>query len=77
MKRFALNYNTISQDTYLNIQSVCRSGICSESSDFVARLSLVIASRFKEPLKIAEIGEELGLHPDYANTLCKKAYGCT
>lgn len=77
MKRFALNYNTISQVSYLNSQSVRRSGICSESGDFVAKLSLIIASRFKEPLKIAEIGEELGLHPDYANTLCKKAYGCT
>jgi AraC-like DNA-binding protein len=77
MKRFALNYNSISQVSHLNTQSAHRPGICSESSDFVAKLSLIIASRFKEPLKIAEIGEELGLHPDYANTLCKKAYGCT
>ncbi|MBV5311755.1 MAG: helix-turn-helix transcriptional regulator [Prolixibacteraceae bacterium] len=36
-----------------------------------------IGQNYKNPIKVAEIGETVGLHPDYANALFKKAFGCT
>jgi AraC-like DNA-binding protein len=41
------------------------------------RLAIYIGQNYQNPIKVAEIGEAVGLHPDYANALFKKAFGCT
>lgn len=43
----------------------------------VERIAIYIGQNYQTPLKVAEIGEAVGLHPDYANALFKKAFGCT
>jgi AraC family transcriptional regulator, melibiose operon regulatory protein len=43
----------------------------------VERIAIYIGKNCQNPLKVAEIGAAVGLHPDYVNTLFKKAFGCT
>ena len=43
----------------------------------VERIAIYIGQNYKNPIKVAEIGEAVGLHPDYANAIFKKAFGCT
>ncbi|WP_253952480.1 helix-turn-helix transcriptional regulator [Xylanibacter muris] len=38
---------------------------------------MFIAQNFHKPIKAADIGKAVGLHPDYANNLFRKAFGCT
>lgn len=41
----------------------------------VERIAMYIAQNYTHPIKIAEIGKEIGLHPDYANVIFKKTFG--
>jgi AraC-like DNA-binding protein len=43
----------------------------------VEQMALYIAQNYMYPLKVADIGREVGLHPDYANVLFKKAFDTT
>jgi AraC-like DNA-binding protein len=43
----------------------------------VERISIYIGQNYQNPIKVAEIGQAVGLHPDYANSIFKKAFGCT
>jgi len=43
----------------------------------VERIAIYIGQNYHNPIKVAEIGKNVGLHPDYANALFKKAFGCT
>lgn len=43
----------------------------------VEQIAIYIGQNYRNPIKVAEIGEAVGLHPDYANSLFKKAFGCT
>ncbi len=43
----------------------------------VERMACLIAQRYTEQLTVAEIGKEVGLHPNYAMGLFKKAFGTT
>lgn len=43
----------------------------------VERIAIYIGQNYQNPIKVAEIGEAVGLHPDYANAMFKKAFGCT
>lgn len=43
----------------------------------VERIAVYIARNYHNPIRVSEIGEAVGLHPDYANTVFKKAFGCT
>lgn len=45
--------------------------------NLVERIAIYIARNYSSPMKVSEIGEAVGLHPDYANTLFKKSFGCT
>ena len=40
-------------------------------------MACLIAQRYTEQLTVAEIGERVGLHPNYAMGLFKKAFGTT
>lgn len=43
----------------------------------VERIALYIAQHYCHPIKAIDIGKEVGLHPDYANFVFKKAFGTT
>jgi AraC-like DNA-binding protein len=43
----------------------------------VERIAVYIAQNYQRPIKVDDLGEAVGLHPDYANTLFKKAFGRT
>ncbi|WP_198314215.1 AraC family transcriptional regulator [Alkalitalea saponilacus] len=43
----------------------------------VEEIALFIAQNYMNPLKSADIGKKIGLHPDYANVLFKKAFDTT
>ena len=39
--------------------------------------TVFIAQNYMKPIKVAEIGEAIGLHPEYANSIFKNAFGLT
>ena len=43
----------------------------------VEQMACLVAQRYKEPLTVTEIGAAVGLHPNYAMNLFKKAFGTT
>ncbi|MBX2873601.1 MAG: helix-turn-helix domain-containing protein [Saprospiraceae bacterium] len=43
----------------------------------VERMAIYIAQNYCDPIKVSDIGEAVGLHPDYANAVFKKAFGST
>lgn len=43
----------------------------------VERMACLVAQRYTEQLTVTEIGKEVGLHPNYAMGLFKKAFGTT
>ncbi|WP_416864649.1 MAG: helix-turn-helix domain-containing protein [Imperialibacter sp.] len=53
------------------------SSIHSTEISQVERIAIYIAQNYAQPIKAAEIGEAVGLHPDYANTIFRKAFGST
>ena len=52
-------------------------GVMSDVVDKVSQLVLFISQNHGSPLRLTDVGKAIGLHPDYANTLCRKAFGCT
>lgn len=43
----------------------------------VEKIAIYIAQNYQNSVKVADIGKAVGLHPDYANTIFKKAFGRT
>ncbi len=43
----------------------------------VERIALYIAQNYSSPITVSDIGKAVGLHPDYANSIFKKAFGST
>lgn len=43
----------------------------------VEKIALYIAQNYSDDIKVSDIGEMVGLHPDYANSIFKKAFGHT
>ena len=41
----------------------------------VAQIALFIAQNYMHPIKTMDIAKHVGLHPDYANSIFKKAFG--
>jgi AraC-like DNA-binding protein len=41
----------------------------------VERIAMYIAQNYNRPINSADIGKEVGLHPDYANVVFKKTFG--
>lgn len=52
-------------------------GLHGSALSKVEQMACLIARRYKEQLTAAEIGREMGLHPNYAMGLFKKAFGTT
>ncbi|MFL9845354.1 helix-turn-helix domain-containing protein [Flavobacterium rhizosphaerae] len=58
-------------------QSLHASSITEKEITPVEKMTVYIAKNYLNPIKISDIGRETGLHPDYANTIFKKAFNCT
>ncbi len=43
----------------------------------IEQIALYIAKNYKQDIRVADIGHAVGLHPDYANNIFKKAFGHT
>lgn len=43
----------------------------------VEEIALYIAQNYHQPIKAIDISQKVGLHPDYANVIFKKAFGTT
>ncbi len=61
----------------LSKKEIVQSPIHLNEISLVERIAIYIGQNYHNPIKVAEIGENVGLHPDYANALFKKAFGCT
>lgn len=76
MKRFAIQYQCIGNAQQLS-RVANRGSVHSEHVDLVSSIALYIAKHHTEPLKLSDIGRALKIHPDYANSLFRKAFGRT
>jgi AraC-like DNA-binding protein len=61
----------------LPLKETQRLQIHSSEINQVEQIALYIAQNYYHPIKAADIGREVGLHPDYANVVFKKAFGMT
>ena len=43
----------------------------------VESIAIYIAQNYRNPIKISDIGKAVGLHPDHANAIFRKAFGRT
>lgn len=53
------------------------SSVHSKESSQVVNIAVFIAQNYLTPIKASDIGQAVGLHPDYANSIFKQAFGCT
>ena len=60
-----------------NCHSGRRKNVYSNEVDMVSELAIFIAKNYMNPIKAVDIGRQVGVHPDYANVLFRKAFGCT
>lgn len=51
--------------------------IHSNETSFIEQMALFIACNYRRPIRLKDIGKAVGLHPDYANSLFKRAFGHT
>ncbi|MGB3801206.1 MAG: helix-turn-helix domain-containing protein, partial [Lewinella sp.] len=48
--------------------------LASPEINQVERMAVFIGQNFRDPIRSADVGRAIGLHPDYANTVFKKAF---
>ncbi len=53
------------------------SNIHSTEISKVEKIALYIAKNYHHPIKVADVGRKVDLHPDHANVIFKKAFGMT
>ena len=46
-------------------------------TNVVEQIAVYIVRNYRNPLKVSDVSRAVGLHPDYANTIFRKAFGCT
>jgi transcriptional regulator GlxA family with amidase domain len=51
--------------------------LCDGGLNKVEQMACLIAQRYTEPLTVEDIGKAVGLHPNYAMSLFRKAFGAT
>lgn len=51
--------------------------VVSGEISLVEQIAIYIARNYRNPIKVADVGAAVGLHPDYANALFKKTFGVT
>ncbi|WP_067029511.1 helix-turn-helix domain-containing protein [Allomuricauda sp. CP2A] len=57
-----------------NLPQSCEQKVKPPPINLVERMAMFIASNFTEPIKASDVAREVGLHPDYANSIFKKAF---
>lgn len=68
LKRFASRAISVNQYVYkMEPQSI----------NLIERMAIFLAENFTEPIKVSDVANHVGLHPDYANAIFRKAYCCT
>lgn len=67
--RLGQNYSQIAESRHLE------GHIHHSESKTVAQIALFIAQNYMHPIKTMDIAKHVGLHPDYANSVFKKAFG--
>jgi AraC-like DNA-binding protein len=67
--RLGQNYSQIAESRHLE------GHIHHSESKTVAQIALFIAQNYMHPIKTMDIAKHVGLHPDYANSIFKKAFG--
>lgn len=67
--RLGQNYSQIAESRHLE------GHIHHSESKTVAQIALFIAQNYMHPIKTIDIAKNVGLHPDYANSIFKKAFG--
>lgn len=53
------------------------SPVYSNESSMVEQIAIFIAKNYHTAINVTDIGKAVGLHPDYANSIFKKAFGST
>lgn len=48
-----------------------------EKTNLLEQICIYIAKNYERPIKVSDIAKAVGLHPDYANSIFKKAFGHT
>ncbi len=66
LRRLATNYTN---------DEKTRSTTHSTEVDLVAQITIYITRNYMNPIQIKDVANSVGLHPDYANMLFKKAFG--
>ncbi|WP_277482543.1 helix-turn-helix domain-containing protein [Catalinimonas alkaloidigena] len=64
-------------DSYLASKQHKHSPIHINEVSPVEKIASYIAQNYHKPIKVSDIGEAVGFHPDYANAIFKKAFGST
>lgn len=54
-----------------------QSAIPPNEINHVERMAIYIGQNYCDPIEASDIGNAVGLHPDYANSIFRKAFGCT
>lgn len=75
LRRLALSYET----AYDREAKAAAEGAthAERSISKVEQMAVFVAAHYLEPLPVSEIGEAVGLHPDYANVLFRGTFGVT
>ncbi len=60
-----------------SIEPLANHSIPTGETTLIEQMTLFIAKNYHRSIRLADIGKSVGLHPDYANALFKKAFGHT
>ncbi len=61
----------------LSIERNDHVGLQANEISHVERIAIFIAQNYSSPIKVSDIGQAVGLHPDHANTIFKRTFGST
>lgn len=64
-------------DNVLSGQPNTSSFLLKEEVSLVEKMAIYIAKNYSNPIRVSDVGKAVGLHPDYANAIFKKTFGCT
>lgn len=75
LRRLALSYEmTFDREVDRAAEGPVRT---EQSTSKVEQMAVFVAAHYTEPILMREIGEAVGLHPDYANVLFRETLGVT
>ena len=63
--------------THVSTETTTNPTLPAGERNLIEQMTLYIARNYHRTVRLADIGKAVGLHPDYANALFKKAFGHT